>query len=346
MSFIWPPMLAALMLVPLGVGLYLLIERRRRERLAAVGGLGLRTAEPIGLVRLRERIPAVLFLCAVTVFAVAVARPQAALSLPRSEGIVMLTFDVSGSMAADDLGASRLDVAKQIAKAFVDEQPEGVIIGVVAFSDAGLSVQSPSADTLEVQAAIDRLGPALGTSLGQGILASLEAIDRVEAGTPVEYYSNREPEPTASPEPVEPGSHAAAVVVLLTDGENTVPPDPVDAAGVAADQGIRIHTIGIGTIEGTTLETEGFSVHTQLDEALLQYVAEVTDGTYFELAVETDDFGEIAGSVDPAGVYETLGRQLDTRPEPTEVTSLFAGAGVLLLLAGAAASLAINGRLL
>jgi Ca-activated chloride channel family protein len=198
-SFEWPLMLLALLLVPLGVAAYLLIEHRRRSRLAAAGGLGLRGREPTGPGRLARRIPAVLFLVAMVLFALALARPQAALSLPRPEGIVMLTFDVSGSMGATDLEPSRLEVAKEVAHAFVDERPTGVVIGLVAFSDAGLSVQAPTTDELELKAAIDRLRPTLGTSLGQGMLAAIDAIERLERGAPPEYYSNRSPEPTLAP---------------------------------------------------------------------------------------------------------------------------------------------------
>jgi Ca-activated chloride channel family protein len=335
-------MLVALVLIPLGIGIILAIERRRRVRVTEVGGLGLRTTEATRMGRLRERVPALLFLAAMIVLAVAVARPQTAVSLPRSEGILMLTFDVSGSMAADDLEPSRLDASRGIAQAFVDERPDGVVIGVVAFSDTGLSVQVPTDDSMMLRQSIDRLAPAQGTSIGQGILASLEAIERLEIGTPPEYYSIRPPEPTRAPEPVEPGSHSAAAIVLLTDGENTLPPTPLEAAPIAADRGIRVHTIGIGTAEGTTLKTDGFAVHTQLDEPLLRHIAEISDGTYLAL---DPDVEEITEAIDTKEVYKTLGRHLNIRREPMEVTSLFAGIGALLLLAGAVTSLATRGRL-
>jgi Ca-activated chloride channel family protein len=288
----------------------------------------------------------VIFLVAMVLFALALARPQAALSLPRPEGIVMLTFDVSGSMGATDLEPSRLEVAKEVAHAFVDERPTGVVIGLVAFSDAGLSVQAPTTDELELKAAIDRLRPTLGTSLGQGMLAAIDAIERLERGAPPEYYSNRSPEPTLAPEPLEPGSHGAAVVVLLTDGENTVLPDPVEVARSASEKGIRVHTVGLATLAGATLETDGFTVHTALDEALLTRVSELTAGTYYTLDTEGESVDAAAAeSVDPHDVFATLGRQVTTRAEPMEVTSLFAGAGLMLLLAGAATSLAVSGRL-
>ena len=119
---------------------------------------------------------------------------------------MILAFDVSGSMAADDLKPTRMDAAKAAAKAFVERQPPGVVIGVVAFSDAGLSVQAPTDDQAAVLAAIDRLGPEQGTSLGQGILASLSAIAAAEATrrptTTATARRRRRPSPT----PVPPGS--------------------------------------------------------------------------------------------------------------------------------------------
>jgi Ca-activated chloride channel family protein len=123
--------------------------------------------------------------------------------------------------------------------------------------------------------------------------------------------------------------YAPAVIVLLTDGENTAPPDPMEAAMIAADRGVRVHTVGIGRPEGTTLEVEGFMVHTQLDEAMLQQIAAITDGRYYN-AVTEEDLHSIYANLDP---------ELVIKPEPMEVTSLFAGVSVLLLLVGGAISL-------
>jgi Ca-activated chloride channel family protein len=343
MSFLWPPMLLALALVPLGVGIYLAIDRRRQARVASLGAMGLAPSPRDPRRRFLGRFPPLLFLLGLTVLLVALARPQAAFSLPRPEGTLILTFDVSGSMSAADVEPSRLEVGREVARRFVDERPEGVVIGVVAFSDAGLAVQAPTVDEVTLDRALDRLEPTLGTSVGDGILASLEVVASIEAGTPAEYYSDRTPEPSASPIPLEPGSHTTAAIVLLSDGENTIAPDPAEAAERAAASGIRIHTVGLGTVSGTTLELEDFIVHTQLDEAALRHVADVTAGEYLELDPEAET---IADTIDPETVYASLGRQLVVRPEPTEVTSLVAGAGLVLLVCGAALSLVTQGRLI
>jgi Ca-activated chloride channel family protein len=335
MSFIWPQLLASLALIPLGVALYMLLGRRRRRRAAATGGLGFAAAATAGPPGVVARIPALLILAGFAVMCVALARPQATVALPREEGTVILAFDVSASMGADDLKPTRMDAAKAASQAFVQSQPAGVVIGVVAFSDSGLSVQAPTNDQQTVLAAINRLAPQRGTALGQGIAASLNAIQIAEAGIPADYYSNRSPDPTTTPVPVPPGSHGSAVIVLLTDGENNENPDPLVAAQTAADLGVRIDTIGLGSPGGATLDLNGFKVHTQLDANLLQQISQVTDGTYYS-AENDQDLGSI---------YANLNTQLVVKAEQIEVTSLFAGASVLILLLGGLSSLYWFGRL-
>jgi Ca-activated chloride channel family protein len=222
--------------------------------------------------------------------------------------------------------------------AFVQRQPAGVVIGVVAFSDAGLSVQAPTSDQAAVLAAIKRLTPQRGTSLGQGIRAALSTIAIAENGSPNDYYTNRSPDPSAAAPtlpPVAPGSHTSAIIVLLTDGENTAPPTPQAAAQIAADAGVRIFTVGVGSAAGTTLDVNGFKVHTQLDATTLQQISDTTGGTYF--AAEDD-----AGL---AKVYDEVDTKLVVKPQQIEVTALFAGASALLLALGGLTSLAWLGRL-
>lgn len=335
MSFLWPPMLLSLALIPPGVLLYGAVGRRRRRLAAAHGGLGLAVAEPGPRAGFRRRVPAALFLAGFAVMAVALARPQGVLSLPREEGTVILAFDVSGSMAATDLSPTRLDAARTAARDFVERQPPSVLIGVVAFSDSGLTVQAPTNDPAPVLAAIDRLAPERGTSLATGIRASLNAIAAAAAGPSVDYYSNRSPAPTPEPTPVPPGTHAPAVIVLLTDGENTVAPDPADAAQAAADRGVRIYAVGLGSPGGTTLDLGGFKVHTQLDDATLRQVARVTGGAYFGASDEQS----------LRSVYDNMDTQLVVRPEAIEITSIFAGASILILTVGGLLALLWMGRL-
>lgn len=330
MSFIWPLMLLSLVIVPFLVWFYLRLQQRRHQILTRYGSLGVvqEAGKPLGS---RRHVPALLFLAGLTILFVALARPQAVVSLPRLQGTVILAFDVSGSMGAEDLQPSRMEAAKAAARDFVLRQPSTIEIGVVAFSESGFSVQVPTFDQTEVLAAIERLGPERGTSLARGIEASLHTIFVESQIDPdAARYSDLTPTETPSPTPVPEGVFAPAVIVLLSDGENTAPPEPMEAAIAAAERGVRIHTVGIGSAEGIVLEVEGFRVHTRLDEATLQMIADVTGGTYYN-AVTEDELRSI---------YENLDPELVIEPEPLEVTSLFAGASVLFLLVGGSLSLA------
>ncbi|HLB46463.1 MAG TPA: VWA domain-containing protein [Anaerolineales bacterium] len=334
MSFIWPTMLVLLMLIPLFVGLYLRMQQRRRRLAASYGSLGfVQEAAGRGPGK-RRHLPPALFLLSLTMLIVALARPQTTVSLPRVEGIVILAFDVSGSMAADDMKPTRMEAAKAAVRDFVQRQPPSVRIGVVAFSDNGFSVQAPTNDREAILASINRLTPQRGTSLGNGILASLNTIAANAEQTP-RLLSNLTPAPTATPTPVPQGTYSPAVIVLLSDGENNEFPDPFAAAQAAADRGVRIYTVGIGSVAGTPLHINGFTVHTQLDEATLQQIAQLTDGVYYNAENEQD----------LRAIYENLDPQLVIKPEKMEVTSIFAGVSILVLLIGGAFSLMWFSRL-
>jgi Ca-activated chloride channel homolog len=329
MSFIWPAMLVFLLLIPLSVVLYVRLQRRRGQLAASYGSLGLVRETARRQLGARRHIAPALFLAGLTILAIALARPQALVSLPRQEGTVVLAFDVSGSMAADDLKPTRMEAAKAVARDFVQRQPPSVQIGVVAFSDSGFAVQAPTNDQEAILAAINRLAPERGTSLGQGMLAALNAI-AMGSGQSPRLYSNFTPTPT----PVPKGTYTSAVIVLLTDGENNVSPDPLAAAQAAADRGVRIYTVGIGSAAGTPLHVNGFTVHTALDEATLQQIAQLTEGAYYNAENQQD----------LRTIYENLDLELVIKPEKTEVTALFAAAAILLLLIGGACSLVWFGR--
>jgi Ca-activated chloride channel homolog len=335
MTFIWPSMLWFLAAIPMFGLLYVRLQQRRRVLESRYGSLGLVQAgasRPIGL---RRHIPPAVFMAALAVLIVALARPQAVVSLPRLEGSVILAFDVSGSMAAEDIQPTRLDAAKSAAQDFVDNQPTSVQVGVVAFSDSGLSVQVPTNDTEAILASIARLTPTRGTSLANGIYAALNTIATAGKAPETRFYTNATPEPTPTPTPVPQGTYQPAVVILLTDGENTVAPDPLAAAQAAADRGVRIFTVGIGSPAGIDLKVNGFIVHTQLDEATLQQISQITSGAYYNAQ----------SAQDLRNIYNKIDSQLVLKPEKTEITSLLAGASILFLLVGGAFSLLWLNRL-
>ncbi len=324
MSFIWPALLWSLVIIPLLILLYLRMQKRRSQYAVRYGSLGLIQQASGREVGPRRHIPALLFLIGLTILFVALARPQMVMGLPKVEGIVILAFDVSGSMSAEDFEPTRLEAAKSVAKDFVARQPSTVQVGVVAFSESGFSVQLPSNDQAAILASIDRLQPQRGTSLASGIIVSLNTIATMTGQDQIL---------SADSQPVAPAPKAAAnksaVIVLLTDGENNSNPDPLAAAQFAADRGVRIHTIAIGSVEGINLEVNGFTVHTKVDEAALQKIAQVTDGLYFNAKTEKD----------LRQIYDNIEPRLVIKQEKSEVTAVFAGLSTLILLIGGMLSL-------
>ena len=328
MSFIWTPLLWSLILIPLLVMLYLWMQRRRAQIALRYGSLGLVQQASGRGVGVRRHIPAILFLLGLTVLFLALARPQMVIGLPKVEGIVILAFDVSGSMAAEDFEPNRLEAAKAVAIDFVSRQPSTVKVGVVAFSESGLSVQIPSSDQTAIIDAIERLKPQRGTSLANGIVASLNTIANLTGQEPIVGFEGADVAPPLNATP-EVSADQSSVIVLFTDGENNMNPDPVEAALLAAERGVRIHTIAVGSPEGTELTVNGFTVFTQVDEAALQQISEITQGIYYN-AQDEEDLRE---------VYESIEPRLKIEEEAQEVTAVFAGVSILILLIGGLLSL-------
>ncbi len=324
-------MLISLLLVPPLIVAYLRLQRRRARLLALYSSQGL---APRPQLRARRRhLPPMLFLLSLIVLLVGLARPQALINLPRLEGTVILAFDVSGSMAADDLKPTRLEAAKAAARAFVARQPSTVQIGVVTFSDGGFATQAPTNDQAAILGAINRLSVQRGTALATGIQSALNAI-AAQAGDDDQLTSEPPLTPLAAPAPLPPGVYTAAVVVLLTDGENNADPDPLALAQTAADRGVRIYPVGLASAAGATLQVDGFTVRTRLDEAVLQAIAARTGGAYYA-AESLEQLPDI---------YGRITSQLLIKPQKIEITALLAGASIVLLLAGAGLSLAWFGR--
>jgi len=332
MSFIWPVMLVLLVSVPLLIAWYVYRQQQRRTLAARYGSFGVMQSPNGRKLGIRRHIPSLVFLLALPILIFGLARPETVVSLPQLTGTVILAFDVSGSMAADDLKPTRMEAAKAAARDFVQRQPATVQIGIVAFSDNGFSSQAPTNDQGTLLAAIARLSPQRGTSVTSGILASLTTI-AVNSGNTHFYTNQTTPMPTATPMPH--GTYTSASIVLLSDGENNESPDPLIAAQTAADQGVRIYTIGIGSPAGTDVHMDGFTIHTQLNAAALQQISQLTGGTYYNAQSEQD----------LRQIYDNLNTQVEIKPQKTEVTSIFTGIGMLILLIGGAFSLLWFSRL-
>jgi Ca-activated chloride channel homolog len=335
MEFLWPAMLLSLVLAPIFLLLYLNLQRKRKRKAEIFSGLGFVDSATRKTGDRQHHIPAALFLTGLIIVLIALARPHAVVSMPRLERTIILAFDVSGSMAAADIEPTRMEASKTASQAFLGSLPAGAQVGVVVFSDSGFTVQTPTDDTDVLLTTIERLSPQRGTSLANGIYASLTTItggfeqDDRSQGT----FSNGLPGRDSMPALA--GKRGSAVIVLLSDGENNMTPDPFDAAQLAADHGIPIYTIGVGSPAGSTITIDGFNIHTQLDEAALKEISRLTGGIYYN--AESDE--------QLLEIYESLAPQLVMRSEKIEVTSLFAGAGIVVLLIGATFSLVWFSRL-
>lgn len=325
MEFQWPNMLWLLLLVPLLLAAYIWTQRRRQRYALRYASLSLVKEALDKGPGIRRHIPPTLFLIALAVMVIGLARPQAVIILPKQEGTVVLSIDVSGSMQADDLQPTRMEAAKTAARSFVLKQPQGVRIGVVSFTDNAFIVQAPTTDRDPVLAAINRLQPQRGTAVGRGLLSALDAIFEQNLSGSLDVGPNSRVTPAPTPTPLPRGEYAPAIVVLLTDGESNTGPDPVEIAKQAALRGVRVFTVGVGSAEGTILRIQGRSVRTRLDESSLKKIADLTDGQYYNASNEGD----------LKTIYDNLGSRTVLRTEKTEVTYLLTGAAIVVsLLAG------------
>jgi Ca-activated chloride channel family protein len=347
MKFLWPQMLLLLLLVPALVGLYLSILRRRKQAALRYASLSMVKEAMDARQRLRRHIPPLLFLLALIAIIIAIARPAAVVMLPSQQQTIILAMDVSGSMRATDVQPNRIAAAQAAAKAFVAEQPSNVRIGVVSFAGTASIVQMPTHNRDDIIAAIDRFQLQRATAIGSGIIVSLAAIFP-DAGIDVSalLYSREKPrgvplDPSSKSDkpafkPVPPGSFTSAAIILLTDGQRTTGPSVIEAAQMAADRGVRIFTVGIGTTSGETLGFEGWSMRVRLDEASLKAIANITHGEYFYAGT----------AADLRKVYELLNSRFVLEKKETEITALFSAAAAIAAVVSALLSLLWFNRIL
>jgi len=329
MTFREPDALLALLLVPVLVVGYVWLVRRRAVDEQALGTMAEGATRGGRTLGWRRYVVPVVFLLGIVVLLVALARPEATIDLPRRQGTVVLAFDVSSSMKAKDLDPTRMAAAKRAARTFVDAQPSNIRIGVVAFSDSANVVQAPTRSRADVRAAIDRLSPRGGTALGRGILSSLSAV----AGRTITLDGDALESGAQQPDVRFLGS---AAIVLLSDGDNTAQLDPLAVASVASQAGVRIFPVGIGSANGAVVEVDGYSVATALDAELLRGVARRSGGTYFA-ASDTASLERI---------YDRIDLKLTTVGRNTEITAIFAGGALVLILLAAGLSMRWYGRVI
>ncbi len=363
MTFIWPDMLWLLLALPAMIAAYVWVLRRKKKAAVRYANLAMvRQAMGRGP-GIRRHIPPALFLIAMAALIIAVARPAAVVTLASSRATIILAMDVSGSMRADDVEPNRLVAAQEAAKQFIANQPANVQIGIVAFAASALLVQVPTIDREALYAAIDRFELRRGTAVGSGVLQSLATIfpdedfnlpDNPLAGDPWRgglgdpmlgagfnrSYESRslDQQPTATDRPphvpVEPGSYDSAVIILLTDGATTTGPDPIIAGKVAANYGVRVFTVGVGSTAGSVVNFGGRYMRAQLDADTLKNISDTTHGQYFE-AQSSDELKKI---------YNSLSTKLISEKKLTEIAFVFAGIGAIFALMAAGLSMLWFGR--
>jgi Ca-activated chloride channel family protein len=343
MKFLWPEFLWLLLALPVSIAFYVFLLQRKKRAALRYASLSL-FKQAVGQGQWwRRHAPPAILLVALAAMIAAIARPAAVITLPSQHETVVLAIDVSGSMRANDVQPTRIEAAQAAARAFVAAQPRSTRIGVVAFAGSAALVQPPTSNRNDVLAAIDQLQLQHATAVGSGILVSLKAIfpqaefdlalgpRRVSSAAAA---GATRPDPSFKPVP--PGSYASAAIILLTDGQTTTGPDPVEAARLAAERGVRVFTVGVGTDNGQILTGEGWSMRVRLDEEALKAIADLTRAEYFH-----------AGSaVDLKKVYQALHSKLVMEKKETEITALFSAVAAATVLLAAGLSLLWFNRIL
>jgi Ca-activated chloride channel homolog len=346
MTFLWPQNLWLLLALPLLVLVYLWLMRRKKKTALRYASLSI-VKEAMGAGQtFRRHIPPILFLLSIAAMLLSASRPFAVVTLPSQSQTIILAMDVSGSMRATDVQPNRLVASQNAAKAFLAELPRSVKVGIVAFAGTAQVVQPPTVNREDLVAAIDRFQMQRATAIGSAIVVSLAEIFP-DAGLDVgnlQYGNNRLrgssiDQPKAEKKefkPVPPGSYNSAAIILLTDGQRTTGIDTMEAAKMAADRGVRVYTVGIGTVDGETIGFEGWSMRVRLDEETLKSVASKTSADYYYAGT----------AADLKKVYETLSSRLTVEKKETEISALLALAAAVLALLSAGLSLLWFNRIL
>jgi Ca-activated chloride channel homolog len=349
MTFLWPQYLWLLLAVPLLVLVYVWLLRRKKKLVLRYASLALVKQAVSPTMGWRRHVPPALFLLALTLMLLASSRPLAVVPLPSDHGTVVLAMDVSLSMRATDVQPNRLVAAQEAAKAFLAELPRNVRVAIVTFAGTAQLVQPATLNREDLVAAIDRFQMQRGTAVGSGIVVALqelfpdEGIDLSEMiygsgqkrGRSIDD-EKAEKKPKKEFVPVAPGSYESAAIVLLTDGRQTTGVNTQEAAKMAADHGVRVYSVGLGTVSGEVQGFEGWSMYLRLDEPSLKAVALATQGEYYYAG----------NAADLRKVYEKLGTRLQVDKKETEISALLALVAAVLAIGAASLSLLWFNRIL
>ncbi len=343
MQFLWPYNLWLLLVLPLLPALYVWLLRRRGRRALRLPSVHI--ARAAGGPHWRRHVPPALLFAALAVLLFALSRPVAPLTLPWAQTTILLAMDISRSMRVADVQPSRMVAAQEAAKTFLAEVPRQIEVGLVTFAGSAQVAQQATLDRASVVAAIDAIQMQYGTAIGNAIVVCLSELfpdHRLDVGE-MTYGTRRarslderakaEGAPKAFT-PVAPGSHEAATIILLSDGRRTMGVDTLEAAKMAAERGVRIHVVGLGTPDGHAVLGEGAAMYLQLDEPTLRRMAEMTGGEYHH-----------AGTAEALrSVYQHLGSRAQVSRRETELTALLALAAAVVLAGAVGLSLLWFGR--
>lgn len=342
MNFLWPQYLWLMLALPLLPALYLWLLRRRGKPALRLSSL--KIARQALSPPWRRHIPPALLLLALFVLLFAVARPSAPLTLPWTRSTIMLAMDVSLSMRVSDVKPSRIVAAQEAARNFLHELPRNIEVGIVTFAGSAQVAQQPTFDRPSLISAIDAIQMQRHTAIGSAIVVCLaelfpdHGIDLGEMNFGPRRKSGsldaRGKAPPKQITPVAPGSYDAAAIILLSDGRRTTGVDTLEAAKMAADRGVRIYVVGMGTPDGHASAGDGMAIYLQLDEPTLREVARMTGGEYFHAGTAED----------LRSVYQNLGSRLQVRTRETELTSLVAMLAAMLIMAASTLSVLWFGR--
>lgn len=350
MKLLWPWLLLLLLLIPLLVAVYVWVLRRKRRFAIHYSSLVLvREALPKWS-RWRRHLPFALFLLGLISLITAVARPVANVNVPLNRTTIILALDVSRSMCATDVFPNRLTVAQEAALAFIEDQPAGTQIGIVAFAGFAEIVVPPTKDKEALQEAVKNFTTSLGTTIGSATLKAIDAIAEINPNVAPSGVDVSTGEPATESEEIV---YEPDIIVLLTDGANSHGPHPLVAAQQAADRRVRIYTIGFGTSEpgqlictqrqlGSDIFEGGFGGgfggggnirrFLVIDEPTLQAVADMTGGAYFR-AESADQLLD---------VFLNLPAQIVLQKESVEISVVFSTLGALLVTVAVTLSLIWN----
>jgi Ca-activated chloride channel family protein len=321
-SFEAPVWLLTLLVVPLALAGYLVVEKRRARYAVSFTNVGVLAAVVERRTAWRRYLPLTLLLAAVAALCIAVARPTVSLAAPEDRATVILVVDVSGSMRAEDVEPTRLDAARDAIRSFLGKSPDGLRVGLIAFSDEPAVVVPPTRDRDLLNQGVELLTPGFGTAIGDAVVRAVELGERVQ-------QADGEAATTEPPASGTPSEEPLTAILLLSDGSQTRGlVDPLASADEAKAKNMPVYTIALGTDEGT-IEIFRFGelqvIPVPPDRQTLAQIAETTGGQYFD-APNADEL---------KSVYEKLGSEVGRVDEPRQATVAFVLAGAGLLLAAA-----------